>query len=506
MIHANLFFPERIGSYFLTSCSYTAIAINKRSISATVIRAIGRQRTIEQVIEQPIDQTQTIPLNERISAALRELFEKVPAKSTIIDVITSNACIGKVITVPLMSPEKIKLVVPFEIESALPFSLAEAAVDSIITATNSTEKTASVFVVATPKSLIEEHTLLFAEAGRRADRITTQVAALYNIITQLPALKQRQQALLIIDIEHQTTTVMLCLRAQILAVRLINRPLQDLHEQGASEQFLNEIKVTAASFMKQYNQAATIMLCGPGATESGISQLMEKTLEQPCEIFTINSLIMAGGIKSNAALTQKQFLTVAAALPDGGADDFNLDQQIAEQQQATVILRQTIATLSLALILLGILIATRILVVRNLRSEIAASEKETIGVLRSRLNLTAPKGTSLDSINKLARADIANKEKIWSSLSTQSRFVMLKVLDELSKRLNRQELGLNLQKIVISADTESLLLEGTVKDFEALKKLEEQLRQAPLFKNIPHLQETTFSAKITLNIAGETGS
>jgi len=66
----------------------------------------------------------------------------------------------------------------------------------------------------------------------------------------------------------------------------------------------------------------------------------------------------------------------------------------------------------------------------------------------------------------------------------------------LSTRIDADGLGLVLTRLTLTED--SLNLEGKVKDYEALKQLEEDLRRSKLFTSVSRLQELTFSAKLIL--------
>lgn len=501
MIPVNLFFPERIGSYFIKSRIFTAFALNRRTISVTVLRATGRQRIIEQSFEQPIAQDEATPFNERVTAALHRAFEKVPAKSIIISVLPSTSVLFKVITVPLMSYEKIRLIVPFEIEASLPFPLAEAALDTLVTVTNSAEKTASVLVAATQRSLLEEHKLLFQSLGKKVDFITTSVVALYNLIAQTPSFQKPGQPLFTVDIEHTGITVMLSLNNEVRAVRVLPRSTAELQDGRLTDTTLTAVAHTIQSFSKYYEGMTTlplIMICGTGSGEQSITQSLEEKTGISCEQISIQRLLQNGALRPAPNVTPKQFITLAATLPDHAASRLNLDKEAEEQEYERTIISQTIVGICLFVALLGIIFATRIIVVRKLRREIAASEQEAIDVLRSRLRIHIPKGAALDSANKTAHAFIVSKEKIWSSLSNDNKFIIIKVLQELSTILNRRELGLELQQLDISTEDDTINMQGSVKDFDALHKLEDGLKQSALFKNIPHLQETTFVAKMNL--------
>ena len=152
---------------------------------------------------------------------------------------------------------------------------------------------------------------------------------------------------------------------------------------------------------------------------------------------------------------------------------------------------------------MSILLVNSIFTIRSLSSEIKASETEAITLLQRQLGLTIVKGkkggaVSLDSVNAQANSEIAKKENIWFALSNENRFSFLAYLQELSTRLNREELGLDLRQIIISKDANTMTLEGQVKNFEALRMLEDDLNQSTLFQLVSKPQDLKFNVKIIL--------
>ena len=79
----------------------------------------------------------------------------------------------------------------------------------------------------------------------------------------------------------------------------------------------------------------------------------------------------------------------------------------------------------------------------------------------------------------------------------------LKYLEKLSVAIDRKALGLKITKLVITQQEPSnLTLEGEVKDFEAVKILERELKNTNLFLTVPSLQTTKFTLQMPLKKNG----
>jgi hypothetical protein len=147
-------------------------------------------------------------------------------------------------------------------------------------------------------------------------------------------------------------------------------------------------------------------------------------------------------------------------------------------------------------------LVTRIVVVRRISQEVDWLSQDTIKRIANTipLTLTPAQKRSLDAVNKAALGETVKREGIWFSISNQHRFITIKILHELSKRIQREEIGLTLQQLTIHVETSSLILQGMVKDFGALRSLEHSLKESPLFKTVSNLQELHFTIKITFDI------
>ena len=80
----------------------------------------------------------------------------------------------------------------------------------------------------------------------------------------------------------------------------------------------------------------------------------------------------------------------------------------------------------------------------------------------------------------------------------------MRYLQELNTRINRNALGLEMKRIAIKSDERSggkdtLIFEGSVRDYDALRTLEEDLQDTQLFTNVPKQQEPKFNISLVIN-------
>ncbi len=138
--------------------------------------------------------------------------------------------------------------------------------------------------------------------------------------------------------------------------------------------------------------------------------------------------------------------------------------------------------------------------IHKLSTAVESVKMSTVKELRK--NFPTIKSNNLVEALKVAKNTVSKEEEIWFSFSNQTRRSFLKYLYVLSTKIERDTIGLNLKKLVINKD--SIILEGSVRSFDAVNQLEQELKDTNLFKNIPDFQKTEFAQTLTLSTQGDT--
>lgn len=515
----NIFIPEKIGSFYIFTERIVGIEITATEVLAVLIVAHGTRRRIEQLIKEPINQDPVTEQQERISTALKTVFEKLGSYTQLIACIPSEEVIFKEISVPLMSEQKIKLIVPFEIESLLPFALEQAAIDSIIVNKDETNRKADVFVAAIKQDSLQKYLAPFVAINKLPDRITTDVFELYGLYHAIPEYQNNTQTTLLVAIDDTTTQLILLMNNQIKSVRVIHKGLADIHTennlihlenqntQTALNKLLDEVNLTVENFftkLQTTQKIEKIVLCGKATEIKGLQEHIASYMHVPCELLTLNRILHNNTVTSKLALSNEFVIPLAAAFSSESTELVNLNRQAAEETTNSLLDKQLIAAGVLIALLFIMLLTNSIITKRSLQKEIEASESEAITLLTKKLNLTLPRGKrTLEQVNTLARNEIAKKANIWFALSSSNRFSFLAYLQDISTRINRESLGLDLRQLTIAKDTDTMTLEGQVKNFEALRTLEEDLNQSKLFTSVSKPQDLKFNISIALAKLGE---
>lgn len=530
----NIFIPERIGSYFVFSKRIVSVDIGLTELHATVVLAHGNTRTIEKLIEERIEVKNTLSHDEAIIKALVSLRSKIGKYDELCCVLSSSQVIFKELTLPFTGAKKIKMVVPFEVESLLPFSLDQAVIDSIITHEDTETKQTTIFVAAVKNEIIEQYTHYFEAAGLQLNKISVDMFELFSLykLVGKPVDAQKTEAL--IDLGYHVTRIGLIIDGQLKYIRVLPKGLlsiakklasnssQDVAEKAqqllrsgveedsafaqeakaALDELFSEIQFTISSFTQKLKKPLAlhkVVIVGALVDMPGLAEALKQAFNVEIQLLQPKQLIHHALFQSKVTTLPNDFaVSIASALSTELTKDFNLQKQAAEKQDARVITDQLIALAALALLTFISFSLYSFLRVRSLRRARQAASTEAINELKKSFKLKPQQMLNLDAANKAAFNELRMQESAWHRLSAENRYAFLRNLTELSRCISLKEAQLELSTLIIKAD--SVKLYGSVPGYRQLTTLQNQL-ECPMFKKLPKLQDWNFKSEpITLTI------
>lgn len=525
----NILIPENIGPYYLFSKIIIAIDITRTEIHATKIKISGNKKTIEKLIEEKIDNNNTLPYEERVIKSLKDLKEKLGKYDEIYACISSSSIIFKELSLPFLGQKKVKMVVPFEVESLLPFSLDQAIIDSVITKEDTKENKTDVLVAAIKKEQVDQFLNLFTAAGIIVNKLSVDMLELYGLYKSMPNYQHTTGTIALIDLGLYSTRVAIEIDNQLKYIRVFPKGIiniakkigssgSDLSEiiqqifrfgfnddqsKDAFKDLLNEIKFTIESFtskLKTTEQLKKVIITGQAVDIPSINEIITNTLEVNSEILQVKKIIHNGKVFSNISTIPNSFLiSIATALSSSLTQDFNLQRDYVSTQEDSLINKQLIAFLSLLFLILTSFTIFGYLYIRNIKNIKFKAETEAIQELKKTFNLRERDIKTLKDANKAASTELKKQEEAWKQLSNENRYSFLKYLIELSSCLKPKEIQLTITSLNLRNNV--IKLYGEVPGYNELNKLQNQLK-CPLFKNVPKLQDPNFKAEpITLNIS-----
>jgi Tfp pilus assembly PilM family ATPase len=474
----NLFFPDRIGNYFLFKKNFVGFHITKNTVYATCISAKGTTLTLTQSFCEPIESP------EKVELSISKIIAKVKAYDSLITTIDSSLIMFKELTLPIIGEEKIAMVLGFELESYLPFPADQATIDFIVTKIDEKAKTSTVMVTAVQKKYVVDHIQLFSKINLHVNAVTVDLINIYGLY-QKTKTTQSEGNIALIVLDDSKTHIAYLQNTHIRKIRTLDLSISD-------EQGFNKASFTINSFAQEEGPLKKIVLMG--ALPQGLLAKVKETFGVICEVFKVEKALQGGNITTSATqdVSQINILSLAAAYPSEIREDFNLEIQEASDTQKQQSYKQFITG---AVLSLGILLSLSVhtfFQVRKLSVAADAAKEKLIKELKK--NFTSLKGTSLREVVKNANKELQKEESIWFSFSSQTQHSFLKYMLEMSTKIDREVLGLNLKKMIINKNT--ITIDGNVRNFEAIEEFEKELKETKLFTEVPLLQQTSFSPLI----------
>ena len=555
----DILLPEKIKSYYLFTKIVVGIEINKIKIIATKTRITGTTSTIETIIEEKIPEDVTTPAvadattepiidqpegMDPTTIALTAIFSKIGNYDEVHTVLPSSVAVFKELKLPFITRDKIKMVIAFEIEPLLPFPLRDALIDFIITREIPEEKSSEVLVTAVQKQHIIQHLTMFQAAGIRADTITVDMVSLYGLYRHIDTYQNLSGGTALINITGHSTAIAFMINGQLKTVRTLPKGIVALTKQIAQEldktspeildhllrfgmeqtddphystttqkvasDWWESVNFTLNSFTNQLlnRQPMTkIIFLGNGALIKGLVPFIAQKSGISCELFTMPETVSHPlcTVKNGNLVTPFNVISASASLPLPITVDYNLAQKEFITQDDSLLLKQLIVMIVLTISIFAALITHYYIQTSN-REEIAEkSEKQAINVLTSTFKELEDVKTLDDQVMEDARNALEEKQKRWFAFSSSARASYLQYLLELSSKIDRK--GIDLQVAQISISEGVLTLKGSVKSSEpdmskryaALKVLERELDQSALFTFAEAPPETPeFTMRLTL--------
>jgi hypothetical protein len=240
-----------------------------------------------------------------------------------------------------------------------------------------------------------------------------------------------------------------------------------------------------------------IFLAGSVAEKiPSIALLLEEIIHKQCVLINPSTLLEKAQINHEKITVRLgQLSSIAIACSNYLQPHLNFRKDEFAQKNSSVLLQQLCIGIFLCVAIISIMISHYTFQINRLKKEMAESSQEVVSVLKEQFKI-AKDENDLQDILDLADQAIIKEQETWFAFSyaNQSRF--LQYLLELTNKIDKKNLGFVPEKITIIEGT--LTLKARVKDFEALKLLEKELRSSNLFVAIEPQDTPQFTMKITL--------
>ncbi|KIX85403.1 hypothetical protein J120_00245 [candidate division TM6 bacterium JCVI TM6SC1] len=520
----DVLIPAKIGSYQVLPVHVVGFQITPEYVSATQLYISGKSCTVQNYTCIPVISSEFMPSEDDIANAVQLAFESIGSYNEIYSAISSEQALAKALRLPFTQDSKIRMVLPYELEQFLPISTEQTVID-FITTPDQTQTHSHVFAAAVRSKYISDHLELCARAGISPDRIIIDGIALYLLHQSISTTPDSSYMLVHIDIDHSIVLAVnkgvvesmrtipqgsmsisrelsekLSVDARTAREMIINSKATD-GEHGISitnafKELLGTIKLTASSIINQQQITPEyVILSAAQIPTNFLVQTLSPLIGIKCQTFPpLESSFFKANANYLSEISSQGLISFATAWC-AQKTEFNLRQKEFEKDKTKLINRQLGMAGLLIVLLTSLLFGHRWWQVRQLSAQVARAEKSMVELLQQTLQDKMPplqKNVSI-TVND-ARAQVLREEKQWFAFSSLARSSFLTYLLELTTIIDRQALGMTIDKITISEDM--LTLKAKVRDSQALIALEEALRKSSLFDYQGQEQNTSFTMQI----------
>jgi type IV pilus assembly protein PilM len=525
----NVFIPEKIGNNLLFGKKIVGVDIQKTHIFASIVWSKGTVQKVEQYVQIPIENGDELSTVDAKAAALISL-KKIVGNAVFHSSLSSAFVMYKELVFPFVDREKIQLVIKYEIEPLLPFSVDDAVIDFIITKREKNSNQATILAACVQKHHLVEHLAIFAAANIAPELVTVDLFGIYGLYRNSYA-DMLDKTTILLDLGMHTTKLAYLQEGALTMIRVFNQGIWQVVKAAAEKTTLSthdifdslmragfrgvepneivelvkdpfgtlieKIKFTLSSYMsKDLSQSPNcIVMYGAGAMIKGVDTYLEQLLHISVKSFVLQTTkeIELGVV----TVPLDGLYSLGAAIEMPCNTEFNLLREDFVKKDLRLLVTQVVTAGSLIIILFGMLIGLHITQTSKLKKELSSSTKEVIDVLKEQFPKIPKDENNLDELIDIANQAIANEKELWFAFSyaNQSRF--LHYLLELTQKIDKETLGFEPEKITITEGV--LTLKAQVKDYDALKILERELKSSPFFSNVVPQDSPNFTMQIRLS-------
>lgn len=530
---ANLFLPEKVGTYYLFSKRVVGIEIGKSFIQATKLRFSAHSIVVEKILQEKIKIDGDAESINNIVATLQSVLKQLAPYNELRVAFSASFATYKELKLPFASSEKIGLVLNYELEPLIPFPINSVVSDFIITRSVDQESSSELLVATVQKSSLEQFLQVFSLAGIAVDAVVIDMFALYALYQNFGLHTVYGGTVAVVDLGVNSTRIAHISAGQLKHIRTIPMGIVQVAKEAAArtsitaeefieylvrfgiekttqeypechslfDSFFRAIQLTLDSFTKMgvpSYKIGKIVLLGELITINHITDYCSTALGIACSFLDLQKMVQDGVLilKDRSTIPYGSFMSLAVALSSQFLPNFDLQKDEFKPPRVTLISKQLLCAAALSTLLLVGLVAYYMRQKSSVVLELQASTNEVIKALKKQFPKLEREKEPLDELVLLAQKEVDREREMWFAFSGSSQSRFLQYLLELTSKIDKKSLDFSIERLTISEGV--MLVKAHVKNFEALKLLEHELRQSSLFEYVEPQNNPQFTMKIML--------
>jgi len=529
----NIFLPERIGNTFIFTQKYLGLEITKATLIGTKVSIAGKKTTIFDFYHEPIIKRENEENDQSVANAIQKLLQKAGRSCQIKLAIPNHLVVFKEFTFPFLEEDKIRQILPLELEPKIPFSVADIAFDFIVTNCDVAQKNTTILVGVIQKKDLDYYLQLLEKAKVSLSNVTIDLFAFYGLYTVHPKYRALQEAVSLIDLGFQYTTVSYVNKQQLYTSRSINHGLNTIAKNIAEKltkkpseileqiirfglaktksktyndtlnQELNklfaQIQFTFNAFASQissYDPIKHIILISRGTKIKELDTQIKQALDIPTDFFNTDALLNLPTLTTKSPLNHiplQNLISLGASYPFSPTSSFDFLAFQDTKSDENLLTKQFLTAIVMFTLFFGTLISYSYMQRSSLRKQTNKARQAALNKIRQEFDVVE---NSLPVAVEGAQVKLNEEESIWGGVSGAFRFSPLQYLQELCIQIDKESIGLNLKKLIINKKAINLF--GQVRDYKALTILKEELGESKLFRVASVPQEPVFEIKLII--------
>ncbi len=518
----EIFLPEKLFGSRLLSKRIVGFSLEENHVQMTQVYATSRHTTVELALRMPLEEEAGAKHENRAQRAIAKLFSRVGKYDHVRISMPASLVVFKELTMPFNDPDKIRMVLEYEIEPALPFPIDEAIFDFIVTSQSKggKDETTQIIAAAVRAPDLQEALDVYKKAGIEPTHITIDILGLYNLYQQIPEYNAIKAGASLIDVGPVSTKITFMQDGMLRMIRAIPKGFLSLTEQIAAElkispddvqkrlqevgsadsqdeaytqvaqkhlfNFFNDIQFTLNSFTQKLNFTGAInkiLFAGGTGAIHDLAQQATEILQTPCEIFETKKIFTNETIKYKKMPSDIDWgsytRALGTAMPSTTDQEFDLRRKAFTLTKVNLVSKQIItagALLATLLISIGVggyfhlhalAVQTKYFEekeVAKLKRVIDKGRRDGINPAIENLMKRAKRDSRLSTLVRTIGTLKEAEENTWLSL-VKRKLSPLPILLEATKMIDRKNFAVSINNTSLFLEDEAphIEIEGILK-------------------------------------------
>lgn len=545
----DILIPSKIGNSYLFSKRILSFEITQIAVHALLIVYKGKDVVIQNkasIVLKDYSATTVV-------GAIKKIVSTIGKYDEVVTNLSSASIVFKELQVPFIGYEKIEMIIGYEVEALLPFALDQAVIDFIITEEDLAKGVSKILVAAAFKQDVDAQLNVFEKAGVSLHLMTVDMFALYTIYkhslyassvikhkkswnlftrikkeqaTQGHAVTQGNNSVeVFVDVGFDSLKILYMSSGILKSVRAVpygvsdiiqamSKKLEvsfydvaqhvlykehpDLYDEAVRlelhticEHVMRTLIFFESQLKEGYKKPQQIIFSGLGCSLSSFKEFAQKFFNMPVFEVDLPSLFKSLHIKDKKNCSIDNFSNLATALFVKYNDSCNLLKTFANKLDNILFYKQFFMILLLTVGCIGGALWHSISELQRWDRAYVSSRKELIKTLQDSMSIDVKNERNLKDIVAKAEETLKNERKLWFSFSKQTEKSYLEFLQDLSVHIDREDIGLDLKKLLMSPD--KVTLTGTLKEWEKLEVFKQELSELELLELVEEPRELTFT-------------